>query len=156
MSKVARRLEVPGRRPAPKLVRLERESVGDDRVQEKEARGLPAGLLGQLPVGTLLLLRVPGHDGAVAIASSPERAAEGRQAGLVVFDPTEWQALVTAVESDRVWPSDLRELCERKARAPQYVLDLDAALAGARAEAPQGWSVGRVLDRVGAQLSAVA
>lgn len=153
---------VSRRRPrsASRLIRIERPALGDERTAEREVRELPAQLLPQLPVPATLFVHVPGHEGPVAIATSPERAASERAAGRTVFDPVEWSAIVTAAESDRLWPSDLRELCARKAGArrpggPGWALDLDTALAGARPDAPQEWSVGRVLDRIGAALLTV-
>jgi hypothetical protein len=154
MANRARKLELLGRtpRPAPRLVRLERQRLGDDHVAELEARSIGAALLGDLPAAATLYLRVPGHDGLVAIATSAERAELERGSGMIVFDAAEWGALVVAAESDRVWPADLREICARKAGAADWALDLETALGGARADAPRGWSVGRVLDRIGAEL----
>lgn len=140
------------RAPAAKLLRIERPPLGDDRVWEKELRALPAHLLGALPRPTTLRLEVPGCGGIVAIATSAERAEAERTAGAIVFDAAEWSALVTAAESERLWPADLRELCARKTRAAGWALDLETALAGARPDAPAGWTLGRVLDRVGAHL----
>lgn len=144
-------------RSAPRLVRIERPRLGEERIAEREVRELPAQLLPGLPVAATLFVQVPGHAGPVAIATSPERAETERAAGRTVFDPAEWSAIVTAAESDRMWPSDLREVCARKvvareAGGREWALDLDGALAGARADAPQAWSVGRVLDRIGATI----
>ncbi len=141
-------------RSAPRLIRVERPRLGDDPIAQHEVRDLPAQLLGELPIGATLLLEIPGH-GAVAVATSADRAEEERRSGITVFDPIEWSALVTAAESDRLWPTDLCDLCVKKARAPRWTLELDVALAGARADASLGWSVGRVLDRIGAKLVAV-
>lgn len=137
---------------APRLIRIERPLLGDDRVAEKEVRELPAQLLGDLPVPATLFVRVPGQAGPVAIATSAARAEAERAAGLTVFDPLEWSAIVVAAESDRLWSSDLREICARKEAQPGWALDLDVALAGARPDAPRAWTVGRVLDRIGATL----
>jgi hypothetical protein len=102
-----------------------------------------------------VLLAVAGHEGLVAIASTATRASEERRSGGTVLDPLEWAALVTAAESDRLWPSDLRALLHRRALEPGRPIDLDEALDGARADGPLGWTIGRVLDRIGAQLVAV-
>ena len=146
---------VTRRRPrsASKLIRIERPALGDERTAEREVRELPAQLLAQLPLPATLFVQVPGHEGPVAIATSADRAESERAAGRTVFDAVEWSAIVTAAESDRLWPSDLRELCARKVGG--WTLDLDTALAGARPDAPQEWSVGRVLDRIGVALLAV-
>lgn len=151
---------VTSRRPrsASKLIRIERPALGDERTAEREVRELPAQLLAQLPLPATLFVQVPGHEGPVAITTSADRAESERAAGRTVFDAVEWSAIVTAAESDRLWPSDLRELCVRKQGARTtggWMLDLDTALAGARPDAPQEWSVGRVLDRIGAALLAV-
>jgi len=147
-------------RSASRLIRIERPLLGDERITEREVRELPAQLLAQLPLPATLFVHVPGHEGPIAIATTPERAESERAAGRTVFDPVEWSAIVTAAESDRLWPSDLRALCARKVEGARkvggFMLDLDTALAGARPDAPQEWSVGRVLDRIGAALLAVA
>lgn len=141
-------------RRAHRMLRIERPLLGDDRIWEREVSGLPAHLLGGLPLPTTLRLEVPGHPGIVSIASSAEVVRSERDSGGVVFDPAEWSALVTAAESDRLWPAELRAICARKAQAPRWTLDLDTALAGARAAAPAGWTIGKVLERVGARLLA--
>ncbi|MDQ3035106.1 MAG: hypothetical protein M3Y87_22055 [Myxococcota bacterium] len=139
---------------APRLLRVERPRLGDDRVWEMEVRALPAQLLAGLPQSTTLRLEIPGLDRLVAIATSAERAAAERDAGALVFDAMEWSALVSAAESDRLWPADLREICVRKLRTPRWSLEPEVALAGARADAPAGWTIGHVLDRIGAHLAA--
>lgn len=168
MASSARRIELPGdsskmavpsgtvrkRGRAAKLLRVERRRLGEDRVWEAEVRAIPAQLLAGLPRSTTLRLEIPGLDRLVAIATSAERAASERDAGAIVFDAMEWSALVTAAESDRLWPADLREIVARKAAAPLWALDPDVALAGARPDPAQGWTIGRVLDRLGAHLVA--
>ena len=47
---------------APRLIRIERPTLGDDRLAEREVRELPAHLLGDLPVPATLFVRVPGHE----------------------------------------------------------------------------------------------
>jgi hypothetical protein len=139
-------------RTTPRLIRLERPSIGVSQVAESEVSQLPAWLLESLPRAATLFLRVPGHEGVVAIATSRERAEAERRSAAVVLDPCEWSAIVTAAESDRVWPSDFRALCARKASSREWTIDLETALAGARADGSRGWTVGRVLERLGAQL----
>ncbi|WP_236514758.1 hypothetical protein [Sandaracinus amylolyticus] len=141
-------------RRAAKLLRIERPRLGEDRVWETEVRSLPAHLLASLPLPATLRLEVPGHDGIVSVATSPEVVRSERESGAVVFDAAEWSALVTAAESDRLWAVELRDFCSRKAKHAGWSLDLDAALAGARASAPAGWTVGAVLDRLGVRLIA--
>lgn len=167
MASSARKIELPGdsnqmavptggvrkRRKAARLLRVERPRLGDDRVWETEVRDLPAHLLAGLPQSTTLRLEIPGVDRTVAIATSADRAAAEREAGGVVFDAMEWSALVTAAESDRLWPADLREICARKLKAPRWSLEPEVALAGARPDAPAHWTIGRVLDRLGAHLA---
>lgn len=141
-------------RRAHRVLRIERPLLGDDRIWEREVSALPAHLLEGLPLPTTLRLEVPGHDGIVSVATSPEVVRSERESGAVVFDAAEWSALVTAAEADRLWPAELRALCARKAAAPRWTVDLDAALAGARAVAPASWTIGKVLERVGARLVA--
>jgi hypothetical protein len=168
MANSARKIELPGnsnqmavptggvrkRGKAARLLRVERPRLGDERPWVQEVRAIPAHLLAGLPQSTTLRLEVPGLDRLVAIATSAERASAERDAGAIVFDAMEWSALVTAAESDRLWPADLREICARKQKAPQWALDADVALAGARPDPAAGWTIGRVLDRLGAHLCA--
>lgn len=167
MSSTARKIEIqhdsaelqqPTRvrraRRAAKLLRIERPRLGEERVWETEVRSLPAHMLASLPLPPTLRLEVPGHDGIVSVATSPEVVQSERESGTVVFDAAEWSALVTGAESDRVFPAELRDFCARKAKQPRWSLDLDVALSGARASAPVGWTVGAVLDRLGVRLVA--
>lgn len=141
-------------RRAHRMLRIERPLLGDDRIWEREVSSLPAHLLSNLPLPTTLRLEVPGHTGIVSVVTSPEVVQSERESGAVVFDAAEWSALVTAAESDRLWPAELRAICARKAHTPEWTLDLDAALTGARADAPAGWTIGTVLERIGARLVA--
>lgn len=137
---------------APRISRMSRPLLGENRTFERELRAFPARLLGTLPCPTTLRLRVPGVDRVVAVATSADRVDNERASGAVVFDVLEWNAIVVAAEADRLWPADLREICGRKTSGPSVVLDAERALAGARVGASPEWSLGRVLDRVGAQL----
>ncbi len=140
---------------APRMLRVTRRSLGENRTFEDEVRAFPAQLLAALPRPTTLRLQIPGFDRVVTIATSVELASMEREAGALVFDAMEWSALVAATEADRLWPTDLREICGRKMKTPSFTLDLECALGGARIGASPGWSMGRVLDRVGAQLLSV-
>jgi hypothetical protein len=137
---------------APRILRVTRRLLGENRTFEDEVRSFPAQLLATLPRPTTLRLQIPGLDRVVAVATSADRAMMERESGALVFDAMEWSAIVAAAEADRLWPADLREICGRKTKAPVFALDLEAALGGARIGASPGWSIGRVLDRVGAQL----
>lgn len=136
----------PARRAA-RLLRLERPQLAERRELE-ELRQFPAALLDRLPAPVELRLRVPGHEGPVRVTARRERDEEG-----IVFDHAEWNALVVAAESDRMWAADMRDVCANKARMAGWSLDLEHALAGARADAPRNWTVGAVLTRIGAELT---
>jgi hypothetical protein len=155
MASGARKLDQEGekekRRGAPRLVCIE-PGLRDERTAEREVEALPADALADLPLPTTLYLQVPGRDGPIAVATSRERADAEREAHRTVLGPEEWSALVTAVESDRLWPADFRDFCARKAADPSWVLDLETALAGARRDPPRHWTVGKVLSRIGARL----
>jgi hypothetical protein len=138
---------------AARLVRLERPRLGDDPKMNREVEAFPARLLGGLPVASTLWLHVPGVEGRpVAVATSAVAAATARAAGLVAFDAGEWEAVVVAAESDRLWPADFRSAVARKHDDEAARLELGHALGDARPDPARGWSVGRVLDRIGAKL----
>ena len=133
----------------------DRESAVREAHRRGEAAAFPAGLLGGLR-DIALVLQLPGVEGRVRVLTSREALEEARDGSSIVFDEGEWAALVTGAESDRVWPRDVAAFCARKVADPRWTLDLDTALGGARAEAPRGWTVGRVLERLGAQLVAAS
>ena len=162
----------PGRSPAARLVRLERPSVGEERRMAAEVEAFPAHLLAALPLATTLLLHVPGVEGRpVAVATSQGALDVARAAGLLAFDADEWRVLVSATESDRLWPADFRAVIVGKSLAGRGAscaegdpaadaaadarLDAAAAFGDARPDPVAGWSVGRVLARLGARLVGV-
>ncbi len=125
-----------------------------------DVEAFPAHLLAALPLATTLLLHVPGVDGRpIAIATSEDALEVARASGLVAFDAEEWRVLVSATESDRVWPADFRAAIERKALVAEpdapWHLDEATAFGDARPDPSAGWSVGRVLARLGARLVGV-
>jgi hypothetical protein len=108
-------------------------------------------MLASMPVGFTVWLQIAGWSGALAVASSFERAARERQSGAIVLDPAEWNAIVVAAESDRLWPADLRAALDAK-RMRHLELDESRLLARAKPDAPRDWSVAEVAARIGAQL----
>lgn len=121
----------------------------------EEARGLDARSLPALPLVTVLELEVPGWAGPVWVRG--DASTGPRLPGDPVLDGPAWTALVEAVELDRVGPADFRALVARLAREPEA--DPLAAIAelvdGVRPEPPRGWTVGRVLERLGARVFSV-
>ena len=109
----------------------------------------PARLMADLPARVRLevgdsvgrRLVITTHDG---------EASALRATGEVAIDGPEWTALAIAAESDRAFASDLAVLLAL--RGPGLITE-DAALAGARPDAPRGWSVGTVLARLGLDLA---
>jgi hypothetical protein len=121
----------------------------------EEARSLDARSLPALPLVTVLELEVPGWAGPVWVRG--DAAPVRREGADPLLDGLAWTALVEAVELDRVGPADFRALVARLAGEP--ALDPIVAIAelvdGVRPEAPRGWTVGRVLERLGARLFSV-
>lgn len=121
----------------------------DDGFAMREVRGFPARYLGALPLPTTLVLDVPDVDGPVTVATHA-------RSGPAMFDAAEWLAIVDAAESNRAWPADLAAWCERKRSDRGWRLTAAEALGPVRAEPPTGWTVGRVLGRLGAELRVIA
>ncbi|GAB5544327.1 MAG: hypothetical protein SangKO_040870 [Sandaracinaceae bacterium] len=118
---------------------------GLPRVPDHGALACPARLWLEMPRPAVLRLHVPGVPGVVSIDGTD---------GLV-FDADEWAALVEGVAADRVWPTDFRGFCARKAAEPAWRLELDEALAGAQPDRERALSVCELLERVGAQLLSI-
>ena len=118
-----------------------------------EARHLMA-----LPIPPQLSLHVPGVPGFVRIEANPPvpGGVDTHEPGALYFDAAEWEALVMAAEADRVWPSDLRAICQLKRAELDWTLTPTRALAGAQPDPSERWTVAQVLDRIGAQLLSVS
>jgi hypothetical protein len=114
----------------------------------REVLGFPARYLGALPLPTSLALDVSGVDGPITVATHARSAP-------ATFDAAEWLALVDAAERDRAWPADFVVWCERKRAERGWRLATAEALGSLRSEPPTGWTVGRVLARLGAELRMV-
>jgi hypothetical protein len=126
---------------------------------ERAVRELPAQWLSTLPESIQLWLDVPGAPAQVCLFSGEHDpdAPEHVLADTIVFDGAELNALVCAVEADRIWHGDFLGLCFEKWRQPQHRVEAQALLAGANPENGESaiWSVERVLRRLGARLQHV-
>lgn len=111
----------------------------------REVLGFPARDLGALPLPTTLVLDVPDVDGPVKVATHV-------RAGPAMFDVVEWCVIVDASECGRAWLADLVAWCDHKRADQGWRLTPTDALGSVRAEAPAGWTVARVLGRLGARL----
>ena len=109
-----------------------------------EVLALPASMLFELPDPPRLGLHVPGVEGIVRVGES----------AAISFDEAEWNVLVCATEADRVWPRDFALFCRLKADSGNPLEAVDA-LAGAQPDPTVSWTVGDVLERVGATLLSV-
>lgn len=121
----------------------------------QELLAVPARLVSGLPVPVCLHLRVPGSPVPVVLwtgAYAAGRAATPVLADIIVFDGAELDALVTASEADRLWHADFLGLCFEKWRTPDVPVRAAELLGGANAEPDAGWSLGRVLARLGLEV----
>ncbi len=123
-----------------------------------EARALDARAFADLPLPTVLELEVPGWSGPVWLRSASGRGVVQRDP---VIDGPAWRALLEAVESDRVRPIDFRQLVSTLAASGPETdsstlarAEIARLLDGVSPEV-RGWSVGRVLERLGARLFSV-
>jgi len=121
-----------------------------------EALGLPARLIAELPLPPSLGLHVPGVPGVVRVELDAVAAEAARADGELVLDAAEWRSVVTGAEADRLWPVDLVGLCRRKRSEPAFRIDAETALAGAQPDPSEAWTVGQVLERVGAEVLTIA
>jgi hypothetical protein len=104
-----------------------------------------------------LQLRVPGSPVPVVLWTGQQQRRESAPvlADIVVFDGAELDAIVTACEADRLWHSDFLGLCFEKWRTPNVPVRAAELLAGANAEPDAGWSLGRVLTRLGIEVETI-
>jgi hypothetical protein len=135
---------------------LPRSSVGlrSSPAFSSDLEAFPAELLPGLPLAVTLWLEVPGAPVPVCFTTAEQApGSEGVLADRIVFGRDELAALVVGVQSDRVWRKELLGMCFEKWRRPALRISEADALAGAqRDEHEQGWSLARVLDRLGAEL----
>lgn len=129
----------------------------DRRAELQELLAMPARLVSGLPVPVCLHLRVPGSPVPVVLwtgSHAARRASTPVLADVIVFDGAELDALVTATEADRLWHADFLGLCFEKWRTPDVPVRAAELLGGANAEPDAGWSLGRVLSRLGLEVEA--
>ena len=108
----------------------------------------PAALLGHLPVPVELELAIPGGR-TLAVVLDPGEATVRRADGEDVLDGADWEVVVTATESDRLFAAQLTDVVAMRRQGP---LVLDRVMDGARPDEPRGLSVERVLERIGARV----
>lgn len=151
--------------PRPRTLGGPRAAIGRPRFEAlralaltplDEVRALDARAFAELPVPTVLELDVPGWSGPVWVRSAPGRGIATRDP---VLDGPAWRALVDATESDRVRPIDFRHLLGVLATAEQdesacALREIDALVDGVSLEM-RCWTVGRVIERLGARLFSV-
>jgi hypothetical protein len=121
----------------------------------QELLAVPARLVSALPVPVCLRLRVPGSPVPVMLwtgAYAAGRASTPVLADIIVFDGAELEALVIATEADRLWHADFLGLCFEKWRTPEVPVRAAELLGGANEEPDAGWSLGRVLARLGIEV----
>ena len=113
---------------------------------------LPARHVTELPLETRFILE--GHGFAHEIVWTTQAAARssGRQ---LVFAASEVQALVTAVQAERLWSSDVKGYCLRKLHDPSFEVTTGLALGGAQPDTKSAWSLGQVLRWLDLDLVAV-
>lgn len=117
-----------------------------------EALGLPAEWLAELPLPPSMALHVQGVVGVVRIELDDDAARVAREEGDLVVDADEWRNVALGAQSDRLWQADFAALCRRKRAEPAFRIDRETALAGARPDRNESWTVARVLERVGAEV----
>lgn len=125
-----------------------------------ELSALPARGLGALPHA--FTARMRAVDGSVFFlaTSAVDRQVLAEQ-GAIALDTDEWDALTLATEADRAWPGDLVQAL--RVRGVTGRLQIDALLDGIGYEQAtselgpegRGFSVGRVLARIGARMDEV-
>jgi hypothetical protein len=102
---------------------------------------------------TVLELEVPGWAGPVWV-----RGEDGRGQGQdPILDRAAWLAVVDAAEQERLHAADFRALVAALAADPSLEVTrwLASTLGETSREATPAWTVGRVLERVGAKLFSV-
>ena len=139
--------------PLPSLPLPSAKTLG--RPRDPEVLTLAASLLADLPRPPTLSLHVPGVPGVVYVDTGAGAAAVAGDAERRAFGAAEWRALVLGVEADRVWPADLQRFARRMESEPHWRLSAEEALAGAQPDRSRRWTLGELLERVGAQLVAV-
>jgi len=152
--------EPSGARRHPTLRALRPLAKATPSLAALELGSLPSRGLGSLPAA--FTARMRGVDGNVfhLSTSAAEREALAEN-GAIVLDAEEWEALTLAVEADRLWPADLVQAL--RVRGVTGRLGLDALLDGVSYERAmrevgegRGFSLGRVLERVGARIEDVS
>jgi len=121
-------------------------SDGDNySIDKEEVLDFRARFLLDLPLSTSLVLRVPGFTEQIIwttrVLEQPRLPSER-----IWFDREEVRALISASESERAWPGDLRVWCWMKRENPDFLLNLETAHSGAQPTTERNWNVGQILD----------
>ena len=130
---------------------------GRHNAELQELLALPARLVSGLPVPVCLELRVPGAPVPVVLWSGVAEQRENAPvlADTIVFDGSELEAILPACEADRLWHADFLGLCFEKWRRPEVPVRAAELLGGANPDPDAGWTLGRVLARLGIELEAI-
>jgi hypothetical protein len=113
-------------------------------------------LVPDLPLGFTLTLCVDGAPARLQVTTELRLEAGDSLADVIMFDREELRALIAGVQADRMWRKDLLGVCFDKWRKPDHRLTFEVALAGANPDENEaGWSLGRVLSRIGATVEAI-
>ena len=106
-----------------------------------ELLSFPVRELKGLPVAVRIDLQVSGiHHAIVWTSELLDAPAEG-----LVFDGDEVRAIAIGVETERLWPADLKGFCLRKLHDPSFRVTQGAALDGAQQSVGPAWALERVL-----------
>lgn len=112
---------------------------------DRAVLAFPAELVALLPVPVALDLATVGGR-RFGVIFDDEAAERRRSAGGTVLDAADWAVVVCATESDRLRPMDVADVLAARREGP---LVLDSVLGGARPDPARGWSLARVLSRLG-------
>jgi hypothetical protein len=117
-----------------------------------EALAFPARHLAGLPLPVRFGLEGYGLTEIITWSSEPDpRSRSG-----IVFDAAEVQAIVIAVEAERLRPSDLKGYCLRKLHDPGFRVTVGLALDGAQPQGGVAWPLARVLRHLDLELYEVS
>lgn len=117
-----------------------------------EVLALPAEHLVGLPLETRFILEGHGFAHEIVWTTQPAVRSSG---GQLIFAASEVEALVTGVQAERLWSSDLKGFCLRKLHDPSFEVTTGLALGGAQPDTRGSWSLGQVLRWLDLELVAV-
>lgn len=107
-----------------------------------EVLSLPARHITSLPLATRFVLEGYGFARQIVLDPSGGSSPDHDR---IVFAGDEVRALLVGVQSERLWPADLKGFCLRKLHEPDFQVTEGLALAGAQPDATARGSFGSVL-----------